>query len=215
MTGNSAGFDFGLTTYLTGSDGSERHAPQPFKQALNRLAQANRALSRKCQGSKNRRKAKDHLSRVHRRVASVRQAFHWELAHALCAQYDTIRLETLNLQGMKALWGRKVSDLGFGTFVAILHHVASTTGAVVQHIDPWFPSTKRCHVCGHINDSITLRDRVWTCPACGTVHRRDGNVASNINEAGASASGGDPVRLAPASVGRWSQNPPASAVVAT
>ena len=40
MTGKSAGFELGLMTYLTGSDGSERHAPQPFKQALHQVAQA-------------------------------------------------------------------------------------------------------------------------------------------------------------------------------
>ena len=201
MTGKNAGFDFGLHTYLTGSDGTEIAAPQPFRHALRRLAQANRAVSTKRLGSKNRRRALAHLARVHRRVAHLRQAFHWALAHALCRQYDTIRLETLTLRGMKALWGRQVSDLGFGAFVAILHHVASTHGTVVQHIDPWFPSTKRCHVCGHVNNSITLRKRVWTCPACGTTHRRDLNAAININEEGASSSGGDPVRLAPASVG--------------
>lgn len=47
MTGHSAGFDFGLTTYLTGSDGSTYQAPQPLKQSLQALAKANRQLARK------------------------------------------------------------------------------------------------------------------------------------------------------------------------
>ena len=195
MTGKSAGFDFGLTTYLTGSDGTERQAPQPLKQRLRTLATANRALSRKRQGSHHRSRAQAHLARVHKRAAHVRQAFHWQLAHALCTQYDGIALETLTLQGMKALWGRKVSDLGFGTFVAILHHVAEQTGTIVHHIAPGFPSTKLCSVCGHLNDSITLRDRVWTCPACGTTHQRDHNAAINVYREGASSLGGDRVRL--------------------
>ena len=201
MTGNSAGFDFGLTTYLTGNDGTDIHAPQVFKHAMRTIAQAHRALVRKCRCSHNRRRAKAHLVRVHRRVAHLRQAFHWSLAHQLCAQYDGIVLETLNLQGMKALWGRKVSGLGFGTFVEILHHVAAKTGTVVQHIDPWFPSTKLCSVCGHLNTRITLRDRVWTCPACGTVHRRDYNASVNIFREGASSLGGSHVSLASASSG--------------
>jgi putative transposase len=52
MTGKSAGFDFGLTTYLTGSDGSEYRAPQPFKQNLKAIAKANRdtPLALKCGG---------------------------------------------------------------------------------------------------------------------------------------------------------------------
>jgi len=194
MTGKSAGFDFGLTMYLTGSDGTERQAPEPLKQGLRTLAKANRALSRKRQGSANRRRARQHLARVHKRVANIRRAFHWELAHELCAQYDGIVMETLNLHGMKALWGRKVSDLGFGTFGYILHHVATKTGTVVHHIDPWFPSTKLCSVCGHLNDSITLRDRVWTCVVCGTTHTRDRNASTNIYREGASSLGGGRVR---------------------
>jgi putative transposase len=200
MTGKSAGFDFGLRTYLTGHDGTEIHAPQVFKQALGTIAKANRALSRTQRGSHHRTRAQRHLARVHKRVTHVRQAFHWDLAHQLCAQYDGIVLETLNLQGMKALWGRKVSDLAFGHFVQILHQVAAKTGTVVHHIDPWFPSSKRCHVCGTLNACITLRDRVWTC-ACGVTHQRDHNAAINIFREGASSLGGSHVRLAAASNG--------------
>lgn len=201
MTGKSAGFDFGLTTYLTGSDGSERHAPQPFKRSVKMIAKANRQLSRKKKDSQHRRRAKQHLARVHKRVANQRKAFHWDMAQELCTQYDFIALETLNLQGMKALWGCKVSDLGFTSFLDILHHVAGKTGTVVHHIDKWFPSTKLCSACGCINKDITLRDRVWVCPDCGTTHRRDVNAAVNIFREGASSHGGDPVSLASASTG--------------
>ncbi len=200
MTGHSAGFACGLTTYLTGSDGTESHAPQPFTQSLQAIATANRKVAHKVQGSCNRHQARRHLARVHRRVAHVRQAFHWDLAHELCAQYDIIRLETLNLQGMQALWGRTVSDLGFATFVETLHHVASKTGVLVQHIDRWFPSTTLCSACQNVNEPITLRDRVWTCTFCGVTHQRDHNAAINIDQEGASSCGGHPVSLAPASV---------------
>jgi putative transposase len=196
MTGNSAGFDFGLTTYLTGSDGTQHQAPQPFKRGLRQIARAHRNLSRKVKGSHNRHKAQRHLARVHRRVAHLREAFHWEKARKLCTEYDHITLETLNLQGMKVLWGRKVSDLGFASFVDILHHVASKRGTVIHHIDRWFPSTKLCSVCGHVNHHITLRDRVWTCEQCGTTHRRDQNAATNIYREGASSRGGSHVSLA-------------------
>ena len=196
MTGKSAGFDFGLTTYLTGSDGTEHHAPQPLKQSLKALAKANRRLASKKKGSHNRKQALMSLARVHKRIANQRQAFHWELAHSLCAAYDCIALETLNLSGMKALWGRKVSDLGFHTFVETLHYVASTTGTIVQHIGKWFPSTKLCSACGCVNQAITLRDRVWACPDCSARHQRDLNAAVNIFREGASSHGGNLVRLA-------------------
>lgn len=201
MTGHSAGFDFGLTTYLTGSDGTDIVAPQPFKRSLKTIARANRSLAHKVKDSHNRRHAQQHLARTHKRVGHQREAFHWDTARALCLHYDMIALETLNLQGMKALWGRKVSDLGFASFVDILHHVATKTGTIIQHISPWFPSTKLCAVCGCINQAITLRDRTWTCPDCGAVQQRDRNAALNIFREGASSHGGDLVSLVSASRG--------------
>jgi transposase len=42
------------------------------------------------------------------------------------------------------------------------------------------------HICGFINHAITQRDRLWTCPCCGTTHQRDQNAAANIHQEGAS-----------------------------
>ncbi|NJP05200.1 MAG: transposase, partial [Chloroflexaceae bacterium] len=41
-----------------------------------------------------------------------------------------------------------------------------------------------CNECGHINYALTLADRVWTCPGCGTMLDRDGNAARNIRDEG-------------------------------
>src|SRR5262249_13650735 len=200
MTGKSAGFDFGLRTYLTSNEGQTITAPQPLKAALRALRKAHRQFSTKHAGSHNRAKAKAHLARIHRRIAHIRQAFHWQTAQELCQTYDHISLETLNLQGMKALWGRKVSDLSFASFVDILHHTAGKLGACVHHIDRWFPSTKLCSACGCVNHHITLRDTIWTCAHCGTIHQRDHNAAVNIYREGASSRGVRLVSLDSASV---------------
>ena len=195
MTGKSAGFDFGLQTFLTGSDGTRFAAgatasaqgealPQPLHASLREVRKANRALARKVHGSRHGRQARRTLAQAHARIAHQRQAWQWEIAHDLCATYDTIYLEDLDLRGMSKLWGRKVADLGFGRFVQILHQAAEKHGTHIHHIDRFFPSTKRCHVCGFINHAITLRDRRWTCPCCGTPHQRDQNAATNIYQAG-------------------------------
>jgi putative transposase len=187
LTGNMAGFDFGLQQFLTGSDGHDVTAPQPFKAALRSVRKANRRLARKQKGSGHRRQANKVLARVHRTVANRRTAWHWDTARDLCTRYDTIYLEDLTLQGMKALWGRKVSDLGLASFVSILHQAAEKMGTHVHHIDRFFPSTKTCHICHTINHHITLRDRVWTCIGCGVAHPRDRNAALTIAQEGASS----------------------------
>ena len=139
MTGKSAGFDFGLQTFLTGSDGTRFAAPQPLRASLREVRKANRALARKVRGSRHGRQARFALAQVHARITHQRQAWQWNLAHELCATYDTIFLEDLELHGMQALWGRKVADLGLGRFVQILRQAAEKHGTHIHHIDRFVP----------------------------------------------------------------------------
>ena len=185
-TGNNAGFDFGLKRYLTGSDSNDYESPQFFKRGTNVIKRSNRKHSRKRKGSKNQEHARINLARKHRKIANQRQDFHWKLAHDLTDRYDWIALESLNLKGMKALWGRKVSDLGFYDFVQKLKYIASKKDREIRFVDKWYPSSKTCHVCGAINQDLNLRDRTWQCPSCHTQLDRDRNAAINIHTVGAS-----------------------------
>ena len=192
-TGKIAGFDFGLKRYLTGHNGHDIESPQFFKQSINAIKQANRNHSRKRKGSNNRKRARLDLARKHRQIEHQRTDFHWKLAHELTDEYDEIRLEDLNLKGMKSLWGRKVSDLGFADFVKKLVYIASKKGVKITFIDRWYPSSRTCSVCGTVNEVLNLRDRNWRCNDCGTVHDRDRNAAINIFRVGASTHEGEVV----------------------
>ena len=185
-TGNSAGFDFGLKQYLTGADYNDYASPQFFKRGINAIKRAYRNHSRRVKGSNNRERARRNLAIKHRKIANQRQDFHWKLAHDLTNRYDWISLETLNLKGMKSLWGRKVSDLGFYDFVQKLKYIACKKGRQIRFIDKWYPSSKTCHVCGAVNQDLNLRDRIWQCPSCHTQLDRDRNAALNIHRVGAS-----------------------------
>ena len=182
-TGRTAGFDFGLKQFLTGENSSFT-MPEPLKQNLAKLTKANRNLSRRKRGSNGRKKAKRCLSLLHRRIANQRRDFHHKLARELAQTYDVICLEDLNIQGMKQRWGRKVSDLGFAEFVSILGHHCQKAGAKLIKVDRFFPSSKTCSGCGHINHSLNLRDRTWMCPECSSKIHRDKNAATNIRREG-------------------------------
>ena len=193
-TGNNAGFDPDRSgRYLTGSDFNDYDSPQFFKHGLNTIKRTNRNHSRKVRGSKNRERARVTLAKRHRKIVNQRDDFHWKLAHDLTDRYDWISLETLNLKGMKSLWGRKVSDLGFSDFVQKLKYIASKKSTEIRFIDKWYPSSKTCHVCGAINQELTLRDRTWQCPSCHTELDRDRNAAVNIHRVGASTLSGEDV----------------------
>ena len=193
MTGKMAGFDFGLKCYLTGSDGNDIESPQFFKRSINAIKRSNRKHSRKRFGSNNRERARLDLARRHRKIERQREDFHYELAHELTDTYDEIRLEDLNLKGMKSLWGRKVSDLGFADFVKKLVYIAQKKGKKITFIDKWYPSSKTCSACGYVNEALNLRDRTWQCPNCHIQLDRDRNAALNIYRVGASTLSGEDV----------------------
>ena len=96
---------------------------------------------------------------------------------------------------MKRLWGRKVSDLGFYSFIQILKYEAGNFGTRIIFIDRYYASSQICSECGYKNPEIKdLRIRNWKCPECGAEHDRDKNAAINIMRVGASTLRVDNVR---------------------
>ena len=195
-SGKSVGFDFGLKCFLTSSTGEEIVSPFFFKKGLKEIRQANRNLSKKKKGSNNRRRAKLHTARIHKKIANKRRDYHFKLARGLALKYDNLFFEDLNMKALQRKWGRKVADLGFGAFLKILGYYCEELGSNLHQIDRFYPSSKQCNCCDYIKDDLSLKDREWTCPSCQEHHHRDINAAINIHRVGASTLGVGEVRLA-------------------
>lgn len=183
--GAAVGIDFGLKTYLTLSNGKEYSSPLFFKQLQNKIKAANKKLSRAKKGSNNRKKRRIDLAKIHEYIHNKKTDFQCKLAHELCRSFDYIFLETLNIETMKRLWGKKISDLSHSSFIEKLKHVASKYNVVIYQIDKWYPSSKTCS-CGFVNKSLSLKDRSWICPECGSANDRDLLAAKNIIRKGIS-----------------------------
>ena len=183
-TGKAEGFDFGIKDFLTGSDGKAYTSPMFYKQNAEKLAKAQRQHSRKVKGSNNRERQRKNVARIHKKTVNQRTDHHWKLAIQLCRKFDILFFEDLNLRGMKALFGKQVSDLAFGEFMRKLKHQSHKRIRSVLKIGKWIPSTKCCSVCGHKNETLTLADREWQCPKCHTHLDRDQNAAMNILKEG-------------------------------
>ena len=198
-TGKIAGFDFGLKTFLTCSDGSRIESPQFFKQSLNDIRKASYRHSKKLKGSSNREQARKNLVRKYENISNRRRDGAWKLAHELTDRFDVLCFETLNLKGMQRLWGRKISDLAMESFLQILEWIAKKKNKLVVFIDQWYPSSKTCSLCGHVLGRLDLSVREWRCPSCQQMNGRDENAARNICAVGASTVGlGDVSRAVPA-----------------
>ena len=82
---------------------------------------------------------------------------------------------------------KSISDVGWGEILRQLSYKAAWYGRTFVQLDTWYPSSKRCHSCGHLLDDLPLAVRYWTCQNCGRSHDRDINAARNILAAGLAA----------------------------
>lgn len=183
-TGNAVGIDFGMKHFLNLDNHSVIDSPEYFKQNLEKLRKSYRKVSRCKLGSNNRKRAIKELDRIYRKISNSRRDWFYKLANSLAKEYSIICIEDLNLEAMKKLWGRKISDLSYGELVQILEWQALKNGSKVVKIDRFAPSSKTCHCCGFINDDLTLSDRSWVCPSCREHLDRDVNAAINIRNLG-------------------------------
>ena len=184
-----SGFDFGLKCFLTSSDGSKLESPQHLKQELSKLKKLSKQCSKKKKGSSGQKKAYIKLTRLYRDIENKRRDFAFKSTLELVRKYDVLVFEDLNISGMKKLWGRKVSDIAFASWLNTLQYRCLQFNKRLIKVDRYFPSSKTCFECGEINKDLLLSDREWICPVCGAKLDRDLNAAKNLERAGASSLG--------------------------
>ena len=186
----AVGIDVGVHHFLTLSDGTHIEMPD-VSRVQHRKAFLQRRLKHQQPKSKGYEKTKLRIARLSERISNIRKDFHHKIAAELCNKYNAICMETLSVLGMRQHVGkyksaknrgfnRRLSNNGLAQFSQFIEQKAKDTGTHFSRVDRWEPTTKRCHVCGYINNDITLDTREWTCPNCGTHHDRDVNAAINI-----------------------------------
>src|SRR5690242_344745 len=182
VTSGQVGIDLGLHDVVVLDSGEKVGNPRYFAQDEKKLAQAQRRLAKKKRGSKNRDKARRIVARIHARIADRRTDFLQKLSTRLIRENQTICIESLAVKAMvkHPTLAKAIHDVGWGEFVRQLEYKAAWYGRTLVTIDRWYPSSKRCHACGHVLDSLALETRHWTCPECGAIHDRDTNAAQNI-----------------------------------
>jgi putative transposase len=73
---------------------------------------------------------------------------------------------------------RGLSDSALGETRRQLGYKTGWYGSNLIIADRFYPSSKTCHSCGHVQD-IGWAEH-WTCGQCGTRHQRDDNAAVNL-----------------------------------
>lgn len=180
------GIDLGLKDALITSDGQTVPNPKFYRNTETKLARAQRSLSRKQKGSKNRAKARNKVARLHAQIADSRKDWSHKLTTQLIHENQVISAESLAVKNMvkNHCLAKAIHDVGWSELVRQLEYKARWYGRTFVQIDRFYPSSKRCSCCGHILSSMALSARTWACPECSTEHDRDINAAINIRDAG-------------------------------
>jgi len=213
----TVGVDLGISALATLSTGEKIEGPKAHKALLNRQRRLSRSLSRKLEAAKtgvglapkqaipkgkriplsrNAVKIKTKLSRLHARIANIRNDAMHKLTTDLTQRFGVFGIEDLNVSGMmkNSRLSRSIVDMGFFEFKRQLQYKAAMTGGTVVTADRWYPSSKTCSNCGYILPELSLGVRTWKCPVCGSVHDRDINAAMNLKKMAAfSLAGSSPV----------------------
>ena len=182
---NVVGLDFAMNSLFVDSCGVSADYPRYYRQSLDKLAKAQRKLSRRAKGGKNRAKQKRKVSRIHEHVANQRKDFLHKQSRQIANAYDAVCIEDLHMKSMaQALnFGKSVSDNGWGTFTRMLDYKMSDQGKRLVKVDKWYPSSKMCSRCGSVKDELLLSEREYRCE-CGLSLDRDWNAAINIRNEG-------------------------------
>ncbi|MFB6710912.1 MULTISPECIES: RNA-guided endonuclease InsQ/TnpB family protein [unclassified Streptomyces] len=213
-TDGAVGIDVGLDHLLTLSTGEKIANPRHERRDRDRLAKAQRKLSRKARGEgANRARARRKVAGIHARIADRRRDLLHKLTTRLVRENQTLVIEDLTVRNMvrNHTLARAVSDASWSEFRSMLEYKAAWYGRKVIAVDRWFPSSKLCSACGTLAQKMPLNVRTWTC-GCGTTHDRDVNAAKNLLAAGLAATvcgaGVRPQRRPPGGQSATKQKPP-------
>ena len=183
--------DLGVKCLATCDDGSKYEMPLTTKIAKTKLSKLqwqnrNKILGNRKLGIKASNNAVKYYRKIARqqaRIANIRRDTTQKMTTDLSRRAYIIRIEDLNVKGMLSnhKLAAAVSNNCFYEIRRQLIYKQSHYGTRVELVDRWYPSSKMCSECSHIQP-MKLSDRVFQCqnPACEYVEDRDQNAAVNL-----------------------------------
>jgi len=169
--------DRGITNLTADSDGHLEPNPKHLEAALRRLAHAQRVVSRRKKGSKNREKAKIRVMRLHRKVRRQRECVLHRLSSTYAKSHGMVILEQLNVQGMvkNRHLARHIAGASWGRFGEMLRYKLLWSGGQFVEVPAQY-SSQTCSVCG-IAAAESRRGERFCCASCGYADHADLNAA--------------------------------------
>ena len=186
---NAIGLDYASNGLYVDSNGNVGTNHKYYRESHDKLAKAQRKLSRMQGSKKHENKSNNYIkqlrkvNKIHRRIANQRLDNLHKISTKIANSYDVVCVESLNMKSMSNKGfgnGKATLDNGYGMFLSMLEYKLSERNKYLVKVDKWFPSSQICHCCGEVHPEMkNLTIRTMKCD-CGLVISRDQNAAINI-----------------------------------
>lgn len=201
-TGRRVGIDLGITHLVTTSNGQHFANVRAYRDAQEKLAKTDKAISRlvktwlrhrgykpaKANMKRYRREAlssnrgralSKQRNRQHLKVKRKRKDAIAKAVHSLVMNYDFIAMEELNIKDMaKGRLSKHINDAGWGMFKVALQARCKELGVELVTVNPAYTS-QTCNECGY-KDKANRNGSAFVCQKCGHTEDADVNGAKNI-----------------------------------
>lgn len=190
---NAIGLDYASDGLYVDSNGNTGTNHKYYRESHNKLAKAQRKLSRMQGSKKHEVKSNNYIkqlrkvNKIHRHIANQRLDNLHKISTEIANQYDVVCVESLTMKAMSNKGfgnGKATLDNGYGMLLSMLEYKLSDRNKYLIKVDKWFPSSQICHCCGMLHPEMkNLAIRKMTCD-CGLTISRDQNAAINILKEG-------------------------------
>ncbi|MET1032311.1 IS200/IS605 family element RNA-guided endonuclease TnpB [Domibacillus tundrae] len=192
-TDSTVGIDVGLKDFAVLSNGKVYKKPKFFRTLEEKLAKAQRILSRRqrlaiqqkrpLSEAKNVQKQRMKVARIHEQIANARTDYLQKITTEIIKNHDVIGIEDLKVSNMlkNRTLSKAISEVSWSEFRTMLEYKAKWYGKQVVAVDPRYTSQK-CHSCGHTAKENRQTQAAFICVSCGHFENADINASRNIHD---------------------------------
>ncbi|WP_396395131.1 IS200/IS605 family element RNA-guided endonuclease TnpB [Domibacillus indicus] len=192
-TDSTVGIDVGLKDFAVLSNGKVYKNPTFFRALEEKLAKAQRVLSRRqrlaiqqkkpLSEAKNVQKQRIKVARIHEQIANARTDYLQKITTEIIKNHDVIGIEDLKVSNMlkNRTLSKAISEVSWSAFRTMLEYKATWYGKKVIAVDPHYTSQK-CHSCGYTAEENRRTQAAFICVSCGHSENADINASRNIHD---------------------------------
>lgn len=178
-SGKAVGLDVGLNEFYTDSDGNKIENPRFLGKRERAIKKAQRRVSKRVKGSKNRGKARRILAKRHLKISRQRKDWAVKLARCGITSNDVIAYEDLRISNMvrNHCLAKSINDAAWYQFRVWVEYFGRVFGKITIAVNP-AGTSQDCSNCGAtVKKGLSTRTHVCQC---GCVLDRDHNAGRNI-----------------------------------